>query len=226
MPNVHLVFFGDSIYVGQGISIHKSWVCRISKQIDDKFNASKKYTPVTVINASANGRTTREALERMPYEVQSHGVDFLLVQFGLNDCNYWLTDRGLPRVSPNAFKANLLEICERAVTFGAKKIILNTNHPTLRRDIMIKHKDITFEESNRHYNSLIREAADEFGDPVDLNDIEALFQGLIRSGKIHLQDLLLQDKLHLSEKGHDVYYESTWPKIQKNLEELVDMANA
>ena len=42
-----------------------------------------------------------------PYDVQSHEVDVLVVGFGMNDCNYWMTDKGVPRVSQNAFRANL-----------------------------------------------------------------------------------------------------------------------
>jgi lysophospholipase L1-like esterase len=83
-----------------------------------------------VVNASVNGNTRRQALERMPYEVQSHPLDVLLVQFGMNDCNYWRTYHGLPRVSQAAFRANLAEIIERAFRFGAQRVLLNTNHPT------------------------------------------------------------------------------------------------
>ena len=43
--------------------------------------------------------------------------DVMTLQFGLNDCNCWETDRGLPRVSEEAFRANLIEMIERARLF-------------------------------------------------------------------------------------------------------------
>src|SRR3989344_2181705 len=108
---MNIFFFGDSICSGQGVSVHKTWVTRISQNLE---NLEKKYKiPITVTNSSINGNTTRQALERIHYDVLSHGVDIILIQFGMNDCNYWSTDKGLPRISKQAFKSNLLEIIEK-----------------------------------------------------------------------------------------------------------------
>jgi acyl-CoA thioesterase I len=114
---LRVVFFGDSICVGQGVSLFKGWVTKIASGLD--LLSQEIGREIVVVNASVNGNTTRQALERMPYEVQSHGVDILLTQFGLNDCNLWLTDGGLPRVSADAFAANLKEIIARGRRFGA-----------------------------------------------------------------------------------------------------------
>lgn len=81
-------------------------------------------------NTSVNGNTTRMALERMPHDVQAHGVDILLVQFGMDDCNFWQTDGGVPRESPVAFEANLAERVERGRGFCASRVFMNINHPT------------------------------------------------------------------------------------------------
>src|SRR6267378_1663214 len=125
---INLAFFGDSICFGQGISIHKGWVPRISQKLETLGQSSG--VEISVLNSSVNENTTRMALERMPYDIQSHPIDILFVQFGMNDCNYWLTDKGVPRVSPMAFEANLLEIIDRAQAIHVKKIFLSTNHPT------------------------------------------------------------------------------------------------
>ena len=86
MATIKVYFFGDSICVGQYISIHKGWVTRTSAELEE---LGKKYNhQIIVSNASANGRITRQALEQMPYEIQSRHPDILIVQFGLNDCNY------------------------------------------------------------------------------------------------------------------------------------------
>lgn len=64
------------------------------------------------------------ALERMPFDVQTHKVDILVITFGMNDCNYWKTDQGLPRVSPDAFEANMKEIIMRGFRFGSRTVII------------------------------------------------------------------------------------------------------
>ena len=85
---------------------------------------------ITIINGSVNGSTTRLALERIGNDLQLQRPDIVLIQFGLNDCNCWISDEGHPRVSPRAYGANLHEIIDRARLFGANTILLATNHST------------------------------------------------------------------------------------------------
>ena len=64
-----VLFFGDSTCVGQGVSIYDGWVTKIAKQL--KGVRSQDGREVCVINSSINGRTSRQALEDMPYHVQT-----------------------------------------------------------------------------------------------------------------------------------------------------------
>jgi acyl-CoA thioesterase-1 len=212
---IRVVFFGDSICVGQGVSLHKGWVARLAAQVEDI--ARDKSRDIVVVNASVNGNTTRQALERMPYEVQSQGTDYLLVQFGLNDCNHWQTDRGLPRVSLRAFEANLEEILQRAFRFGVKRAILNTNHPTVRTKTPMPGTSLTYEDSNRAYNEAIRAVAGRWADRVDLNDVESHIRALVARGETRIEDLLQPDGLHLSVRGHDVYFSLVRPLLERLL---------
>lgn len=208
-PRVRLVFFGDSICYGQFVSPHHCWVTRIAARLHALDSR------VVVTNASVNGNTTRMALERMPYDVQAHGVDLCVIQFGLNDCNHWLSDGGLPRVSQAAFAANLHEICLRARTFGARRILLNTNHPTTRRQEIVPHTLLTYEEHNRRYNEIIRRVATDAGPWVQLHDMEQIVSAHVETGRMRLEELLLADGLHLSAAGHDLYFTATCPVIEK-----------
>jgi len=220
-----VVFFGDSICVGQGVSIHKGWVTRVATRIDEI--SSRLPHEIVVVNASVNGNTTRQALERMPYDVQSHGVDLLLVQFGMNDCNHWQSDRGLARVSEHGFAANLEEIIERGRCFGARRILLNTNHPTTRDKQPMPPGDVTYEQSNRRYNSVIREVAAQRPELVVLNDIESAIHRADSAGEVSIEDLLLDDGLHLSTAGHDIYFRIIAPQVEAALTcVLVEYARA
>lgn len=208
---MNIFFFGDSICFGQDVSPHKSWVFKISKSLEALFR--KYHTPLLVINSSVNGNTTRQALERMAYDVLSHGVDIIVIQFGMNDCNFWQSDKGHPRVSQKSFEANLHEMIDRAKLFGAQKIYINTNHPT-KRTRKFPHASVSYEESNRAYNRIIRKVAQDRND-VELNDIEKLFRG------VSLSDMLLPGSIHPNTYGHQLYFKAILPKLKKSIKELI-----
>lgn len=206
---LRLTFFGDSICVGQGVSIYRGWISRIAEALDKHVKG--KNFDVLVTNSSVNGRTTRQALEDMPYHVQSSGVDILVIQFGLNDCNYWLSDRGVPRVSLAAYIANIEEMYTRGKQFGSVLTLLNTNHPTTRNVEKLPFTDISYENSNEIYNEALREKFDGKKSDLTLVDMNAFFKEHCKCN--NLQDLLLPDQLHLSERGHDLYFAKIYPLI-------------
>lgn len=215
-----IVFFGDSICFGQGVSLHKGWVTRISAEVSAL--AADLGRDLLVVNASVNGNTTRQALERMPYDVQSHGVDVLLVQFGMNDCNYWQTDRGNARVSLPAFTANLAEIIARGRSFGARRVLVNTNHPTGRDREPMPSTTLTYEDSNQAYNEAIRAVvAAHDAETVRLNDVAAAFAQTTGDDRQALERLLLPDALHPSEEGHDLYFRTVEPAVRAAVSETM-----
>lgn len=214
---LRLTFFGDSICVGQGVSIYRGWISRIAEALDNYLKGQK--FDVLVTNSSVNGRTTRQALEDMPYHVQNSGVDLLVIQFGLNDCNYWLSDRGMPRVSRDAYISNLKEIYTRAKVFGAQSIVLNTNHPTTRNSEILPFTEISYEQSNEHYNSALRECFSDFANDLSLVDINSHFKNSCVDSHA-LGEMLLSDQLHLSEKGHEAYFHILYPVILKKIETI------
>ncbi|MDC0196961.1 SGNH/GDSL hydrolase family protein, partial [bacterium] len=140
---------------------------------------------------SINGNTTRQALERMPFDVQRYGVDILCIQFGMNDCNYWETDRGLPRVSPDAYYSNLKEMVSRGFQFGARIVLLPTSHPTPH--IIPNEQNLSYEQNRRKYSSIVREVVAETN--AELVDIEKYFESKI-SQNVILTDLLMPDGIH------------------------------
>ena len=213
-----IAFFGDSICFGEGVSLHKGWVSRLSAMIGDSSLGGAH--DIEVANFGVNGNTTRLALERMPYDIQSRHPEILIVQFGMNDCNHWETDRGVPRVSPSGFRANLEEIVTRGLTFGALKVFLHTNHPTTR-DYLLAGSDVTYEQNNERYNGIIREVAAAMGPSVALTDIELVWNEHVAGDRVDLDELLLPDKLHLSESGHDLYFDTVAPIVMAAASQLL-----
>lgn len=211
-------FFGDSICFGQGVSPHKTWVSQIASALDKC--AIKQEIDIIVQNPSINGNTTRQALERMAFDVQSHEPDLVLVQFGMNDCNYWQTAHGKPRVSQAAFKENLIEIITCLMATGAKKIILQTNHPSGRIHEKMSGTDITYQQSNKQYNNIIRDVSNHLSSIVTLNDIEKFFEEKINHDISKIPQYLLDDLLHLSEQGHALYFDATYNVVLRCVQEL------
>lgn len=192
---------------------------RVAKSLDEY--AQEIGHEILVTNASLNGRTTRQALEDMPYSVQSHGVDILIVQFGLNDCNYWASDKGLPRVSMGAFKENIREIVSRGINSGAFRVLLNNNHPTSRTKNIMDFTRITYEQSNAAYSQALRELKCELSDVVRFQDITDHFNDLVVSRGKSIDEYLLDDGLHLSVQGHDTYYNFMMPILKAAVDDFV-----
>lgn len=215
---IKVTFFGDSTFVGQGVSIYKGWITKIAAHLDEY--GRKNGRDILVSNSSINGRTSRQALEDMPYHIQSQGVDILVVQFGLNDCNYWATDRGGARVSLGGFIENLKEIVARAERFGASKILLNNNHPTSRDKDLMAYTSITYEQSNATYNAAVRSLASSLPPAVQFQDIETYFKEKVGAGS-SIKDFLLDDGLHLNALGHEQYFHLMCPIIQGAVESVI-----
>ena len=121
-----IVFFGDSITYGQYIDPKYTWTTIITN------NLNKNQNFIAFRNA-VSGETSRQLLLRYSKDVQEIKPDILTIQCGLNDCNYWESDKGLPRVSKESYRANLNEMIDRAKAFDIKKIIFIGSHPVTKK---------------------------------------------------------------------------------------------
>ena len=202
-----LVHMGDSITFGQHIDPGVRWTSLIASRLAAASDGGA--LEVTSINSGVSGDTTRMGLERFPVAVQAHRPDVVTIQFGLNDCNCWETDCGIPRVTEAAYAANLVEMVARSRRFGAQQVILATNHPTRRREAMASGE--VYEDANARYSEIVRGVAATTA--VTLCDVRLAFSGL---SDRELADMLLPkpDVLHLSEAGNRLYADAIWPAIQ------------
>lgn len=201
-----LYLFGDSITFGQYVSPHLTWANIVSE-----YFSNKKEFNFLVQSTARNGETSSQALQRLYYDCISHDPNYVMIQFGMNDCNYWATENNLPRVSKNLFYENIIEIVERIISGGSQHCFLNTNHPSSKG--AFRHLDfITYEESNSSYNQVIRKAFKYLTDlkrPISLVDNEKYFLSwLTLNNNRKKEELVLKDGVHLSEIGHKLYSEN------------------
>lgn len=124
---MRIVCIGDSLTYGEGIESPYKWTDIVASSLPRH----------EVIAKGVCGDTTRLGLERFPRDVQELRPDILIVQFGLNDANRWESDGGhLPRVSPEAFRANLVEMHRRARAFGAVRTGILDLTPTTKDSVL------------------------------------------------------------------------------------------
>jgi lysophospholipase L1-like esterase len=209
-----IVFMGDSITEGQYVPPPKRWVDIVSNNLLWRYRDNS--LNLLLLGKGISGETTRQGLERFPRDVQAHSPEIMTLQFGLNDCNCWATDLGLPRVSEAAYRANLIEMIERARRFGAQEIILSNNHTTLRHKPLLNGKSL--EDQRRTYNEIVKEVSQLTR--VTFCDIESALLPISDSA---LAEYLLPypDQLHLSEVGHRRYAAFIEPMITQAVEKIV-----
>ena len=134
------------------------------------------------------GETSRQALERFPRDVQDDPADVTVLQFGHNDANRWASDGGLPRVSLEAFRANLAEMILRCRAFDTPPVLCSIT-PT--------RKTREFDRDVHYYSAEVSRVAHSLKVPlVDVR--QAFVDG-------DLDELLMDDGIHLTEAGHDLY---------------------
>ena len=211
---VTIVHMGDSITYGQYVDQALRWTSLVAERLNRLF--ADTATHVRTLNSGISGETTRIALERFPKDLQDHRPEVVTIQFGLNDCNCWLTDGGLPRVSEAAFRANLFEMIDRARRSGATHVILANNHPTLRHKVMLDNR--TYEDSNARYSVILESVAREA--ETHFCDVRSAFQDR-RAGPLDALLLPYPDQLHLSVKGNALYAETIWHTLRKCVDEVV-----
>jgi lysophospholipase L1-like esterase len=143
-------------------------------------------TGYELIAAGVSGDTTRLGLERFPHDVQERKSQAVVIQFGHNDCNRWDSDKGLPRVSPTAYRANLQEMIQRCRAFGADPFLCSLT-PSSKSERY--QSDVSF------YDGILRGVGMASGTPVIP----------VREAFMHRDDLFLPDGLHLNHYGHKLY---------------------
>lgn len=214
-----IVFMGDSITTGQYIDPALRWTSLVGDAIVSKYLP----TPVNfnMLVRGVSGETTRQGLERFPTDLQQYQPDIVTLQFGLNDCNCWVSDGGLPRVSEAAYRANLIEMVDRSRRCGAGHVFICTNHPTLRHKVLLSGESL--EQRRRRYNDIVREVAATSG--AELCDVEQAFAAF---DDRDLAEMLLPypDHLHLSVAGHRHYANYIQPRIMRAISSLVATGEA
>ena len=216
MKNITTIFIGDSITEGQYVSEDLCWTALVGARIRNLLSSDIS-DKLVFFHRGVSGETTRQGLERFPRDVQDASPQVVSLQFGLNDCNCWDTDKGLNRVSKAAFHANLSEMIDRGRACGAKQIILSTNHRTLRHKRLANNK--TLEQNRAQYNKIIYNVSNEMD--VPLCDVGMEFNQF-SDGELAEYLLPTPDLIHLSRQGHEYYANLILPFILEAIKNCIN----
>ena len=182
--DLNILFIGDSITNGEFINPLEVF----PKWIERDLNYSGLDRDINIEKLCKNNWTTRLALSNEGWsDAMRFSPEIAVIQFGLNDCSRWITDKGIRRVNRKSFKNNLIEMIQRLRSAGCQKIFLLTPH-TVQRKTEKYYSDL------REYISVISEVARH--PDVALIDMNI---------KIFLREYLLPDGVHLNRAGHQRY---------------------
>lgn len=190
------IAIGDSITYAEHLPREAAWTTLLALALDEP-----------VLNAGVCADTTRLGLERFPTDVQQHFPERVVVQFGHNDCNRWKTDRGMRRVSPWAYQANLIEMVDRARRFHAEQIVIVNLHPTT--------KGRKYEHDRKLYSTIAADVARETG--VLLLDVDKLLRERL--------DEVLLDEIHLNGLGNQLVADALYAVLREAKTSTSDRAD-
>jgi acyl-CoA thioesterase-1 len=110
-----ILFLGDSISAGYGMSLEQGWVALLARQLDHSHPGFE------VVNASISGETSVGALARLPALLTEHEPAVVVIELGGND--------GLRGYPVKRFRENLSSMTALSQDAGAGVILVQMEIP-------------------------------------------------------------------------------------------------
>lgn len=110
-----ILVLGDSLSAAYGLPQASGWVNLLQQRLHQQKQ------PYRVVNASISGETSSGGLYRIAQLLAEHQPDIVLLELGAND--------GLRGLAPEATRANLAGIIQRARSSGARVLLIGMRLP-------------------------------------------------------------------------------------------------
>lgn len=203
-PFKKILCFGDSITLGvtleapssslggaSALAIVEGYVPKLWRLLEEKYG-----TGIELVNAGIGGENTREAVERIDFEIRTHEPDLILLLHGIVDVN-----NELPRFP--VVRANLAEMMRLGRLRGSE--VVAGTYPRLNPDGF----RISGEANIPRLNDVIRQEAKDANVPIA--DHEEALLGDFRG--------IGPDGLHPNNVGYEVMAETWFEVIVERIEE-------
>lgn len=181
--DLHILFIGDSITNGEFVQRIDTFPVKVFEGMQ---KISKRKMGGQVV--ANDNWTTRLALISPDFQTMMRWKpEIAFIQFGLNDCNRWVTEGGVNRVNIRSFNFNLREIVQRLHVSGCDCVYLINMHKTAKGE--------DYETDAQAYNRGIERIPESTIGTYIIN---------VRQ-EIEPEKHLLPDGVHLNTKGHKFY---------------------
>ena len=174
-----ILALGDSITAGLGLMEEQSYPSRLQMRLK-----AAGY-PHRVVNGGVSGDTSAGGLARLDWLMRQH-PNIIILALGAND--------GLRGIKPQAMRANLAAIIERAQAGGSRVLLAGMRMPTNYGA-----------EYTREFEAVFGELADHYKLPL----LPFLLEGVaLRS------DLNQPDGIHPNAKGAAIVTDNVWRALE------------
>jgi lysophospholipase L1-like esterase len=210
------IMFGDSTTARRPGAVREPYAGRVQRQLESAGRS------LAVANQGVGGNTTRDALARLAKDVLAYTPRLVVLQFGINDASVdvWLEPPATgPRVPLPEFADNLRQMVRTLRAQGAAIILMTTNRVYWSEVLRGLYSRPPYDQTAREgfnrpwldeYNRIIREVAKR--ENVSLVDINAAY-----TGHPDPSSLLLPDRIHPADPGHELVANLLGPVILKTL---------
>lgn len=211
MKELRFVAFGDSLTYGYGVLDHIAYPARLAVELPEKSPG----IGWKIYNRGVNGDTTRDALQRLSYDVLRLKPHICAILLGSNDS---ALNEGQYR-TPWEYEQNMRRIIEQLLASshgdafhgGCCLPLLLTPPPVVDTDFY----PFTTTDRIERYRDIILKLAEEYRLPVI--DVFAAFREVHEKKGFDAYDALFQfDGVHWSNAGYALFY----PLLEEKLLEL------
>ncbi len=167
-PAVKVVFFGDSITASnRNLLDPEDLGVGYVKIAAGKLRLLYPDTAFQFVNRGVDGDRTAELLQRVKKDVVDENPDYVVLEVGINDV--WCRFSRGEEVTPEAFRANYLQLVDTILATGAKLFLI--------QPYALKMGDKQrFRPFLERFNDIIREIADVRD--VALVPVDEIFMGV------------------------------------------------
>lgn len=119
---MRVIVLGDD-FAAARTEVTRPWSARLEASLEARSPGVR----IEVENVASSGLTTASALHRLRRDVLARDPDVVLLQFGFQDSLVDVSlDADFPRVSPGAFRSNLVDLVTAVRSGGAEVILVQS----------------------------------------------------------------------------------------------------
>lgn len=170
---------GDSLSAGYGVAAEQRWVTLLEQRL------AQHCGPLSVVNASISGDTSKGGLNRLPALLTNHGPDVVVIELGGND--------GLRGIPIKTMRHNLQQMVSLAKQAKAAVLLLGVRLPANYGEAFVNaFHQVYYDVAEAESVPLV---------PFFLQDVALE------------KELMQADGIHPNDKAQPILLDNVWSKL-------------